>query len=62
LEAKVLAEQWRIEYNQERPHSSLGKQTPAEFAVSCPITLPITACAASDNLNPMNNKRIKLYF
>jgi transposase InsO family protein len=35
LEAKVLAEDFRREYNQERPHSSLGYQTPAEFAVSC---------------------------
>jgi hypothetical protein len=23
---------WRVEYNEERPHSSLGYQTPAEFA------------------------------
>ena len=35
LEAKVLVEQYRIEYNHERPHSSLGYQTPAEFAASC---------------------------
>lgn len=39
LEAKVLAEQWRIEYNQQRPHSSLGYQTPDEFAASCQTTL-----------------------
>jgi len=25
-------EKWRIEYNQERPHSSLGNRTPYEFA------------------------------
>ena len=25
---------WRIEYNQERPHSSLGYRTPAEFAAA----------------------------
>jgi putative transposase len=23
---------WRVEYNEERPHSSLGYQTPAAFA------------------------------
>jgi hypothetical protein len=23
---------WRIEYNEQRPHSSLGYQTPKEFA------------------------------
>lgn len=31
LEAKVLVEDWRKEYNQKRPHSSLGYQTPREF-------------------------------
>ena len=30
-EAKVITETWRQHYNQERPHSSLGYQTPAEF-------------------------------
>jgi transposase InsO family protein len=37
LEAKVLVEDYRKEYNQERPHSSLGYQTPAEFASSCEL-------------------------
>jgi transposase InsO family protein len=32
-EAKVLIEQWRREYNQVRPHSSLGYQPPAPKAV-----------------------------
>jgi len=31
-EAKALGEQWRWEYNHERPHSSLGSLTPSEFA------------------------------
>jgi putative transposase len=30
-EAKVVIEAWRKEYNQERPHRSLGGQTPLEF-------------------------------
>jgi putative transposase len=30
-EAKVVIEQWRRDYNQERPHSSLGYVTPVEF-------------------------------
>ena len=55
LEAKVLAEQWRIEYNQERPHSSLGYQTPNEFAESCATPLRPTASAPSHNFNPINN-------
>ncbi len=29
MEAKVLIERWRREYNQVRPHSSLGYRSPA---------------------------------
>ena len=32
LDAKVVIEDWRQEYNAVRPHSSLGKLTPIEFA------------------------------
>ena len=31
--ARSVIEAWRIEYNTERPHSSLGNRTPEEFAV-----------------------------
>jgi putative transposase len=31
-EARVVIEQWRREYNEDRPHSSLGRLTPSEFA------------------------------
>ena len=30
--ARRIIETWRIEYNTERPHSSLGNLTPQEFA------------------------------
>jgi putative transposase len=33
-EAKVIVENWRLEYNNHRPHSSLGYMTPAVFAAS----------------------------
>src|SRR5262249_20099365 len=36
LEAKVLAKEWKREYNQVRPHSSLGYRTPAEFGAMVP--------------------------
>ena len=36
LEAKIVIESWRVEYNTERPHSSLGNKTPQEFAGRAP--------------------------
>jgi len=35
LEARVLAREWKQAYNHERPHSSLGYRTPAEFGALC---------------------------
>jgi putative transposase len=32
IEARIVVEAWRVEYNTWRPHSSLGGLTPAEFA------------------------------
>jgi len=34
-EARVMIEVWRKHYNEVRPHSSLGKLTPAAFSQSC---------------------------
>lgn len=34
-ETKVIVEDWRLEYNNHRPHSSLGYMTPAAYAMSC---------------------------
>lgn len=34
-EARVGLADWREEYNQRRPHGSLGHQTPAQFAAQC---------------------------
>ena len=31
-EAREIIESWRLDYNQARPHSSLGTLTPQEFA------------------------------
>ena len=38
IEARILIEQWRREYNQVRPHSSLGYRPPAPEA-RIPVTL-----------------------
>ena len=36
LEAKVLAKEWKRDYNHVRPHSSLGYRTPAEYGEMVP--------------------------
>ena len=36
-EAREIIEDWRIDYNTERPHSSLKYQTPEEFAAARPF-------------------------
>lgn len=46
-EAKVLVEQYRLEYNHERPHSALKYKTPAEFAATCvEVNVTSRACGA----------------
>ena len=37
-EAQVVIEGWRCEYNQRRPHSSLGYQTPEEYAAASELS------------------------
>jgi len=34
-EAREVVESWRVEYNEYRPHSSLGWMTPVEFSHHC---------------------------
>lgn len=55
LEAKVLGEEHRYKYNHQRPHSSLGDLTPAEFASRCasPLRPPAFATNHSDNSTPI---------
>jgi putative transposase len=43
VEATVVIEQWRQHYNDVRPHSSLGNQTPAEFRRQCRSTARLAA-------------------
>jgi putative transposase len=40
-QARALGVIWKGEYNTERPHSSLGYKTPAEFAATCVRYVPI---------------------
>lgn len=47
-DAKEIIEAWRIDYNTERPHSSLGGMTPGEFASVAQTPLRPTASAPSE--------------
>ena len=40
LEAQVIVEAWRTEYNTYRPHSSLGDLTSAEYAATWTSNTP----------------------
>ena len=40
-QARVLGALWKGEYSTERPHSSLGYRTPAEFSATCERYVPI---------------------
>lgn len=51
LEAKMLGEEHRYKYNHQRPHSSLGDMTPAEFASCCASPLRPTASVPKHSTN-----------
>ena len=55
-EARVIVESWRVEYNQERPHSSLDNQTPEEFARS-KFGLPPASGLLPSKLAKINRNR-----
>lgn len=42
-DASALGKAWRQEYNEVRPHSSLGYRTPGEFARTCGPSAPASA-------------------
>ena len=64
--ARVVIAAWAEDYNQERPHSSLGYQTPAAFAAELhkqwPASLRPTGSAAQAIAQPalMRNKAVGL--
>jgi putative transposase len=62
LEAKVLVEQWRIDYNTKRPHSSLRYQTPQEVADHWQTSLRASPSATSASTTRNINEPIKLHF
>ena len=53
-EARRIIEAWRIDYNQDRPHSALGYLTPNEFASSRQgLTPAVMTSTAQSGINPM---------
>jgi len=46
FEAREIAEAWRCDFNESRPHSALGYQTPKEFAASLKTNAPSQLSAA----------------
>jgi len=64
-ESEILLEGWRKEYNDERIHSSLGYQTPNEYAANAQIALRATPCTPSvreeRTTNTKNNTELNLH-
>jgi len=58
-EAKVLVEDWWLEYNNHRPHSGLGYMTPAGFAVSCIASASPTAQLQQYTTGQVDNSLIE---
>jgi len=57
-EAKVLAENWRLDYNHHRPHSSLGYKTPAQFAATCIPSVSATPRPQEYTIDTVDNPLI----
>lgn len=55
-QAQALGALWRGEYNTERPHSSLGYQTPAEFAATCVRYVPIDEDLLDPSCTELTNR------
>lgn len=47
-EAAAMGSEWRRSYNHDRPHSSLGYRTPAEFGAACPRFDAAPMCRPED--------------
>ena len=58
LEATGVLEAWRIEYNESRPHSSLGHQTPGRMDRH---TLPVTSTRGHECLFAATAITIQLF-
>ena len=51
--ARKLGAAWKEDYNYHRPHSSLGYQTPTEFAARCAASAPKLLSATPQATSPL---------
>jgi putative transposase len=52
-DARWVVDRWRLDYNDQRPHSALGYKTPAAFAACCSSVRPTASLQnSSDPTNP----------
>ena len=58
-EAKVLVKDWRLEYNNRRPHSGLDYMTPAGFAALCIASASPTAQLQQYTTEQVDNSLIE---
>ena len=61
LEAKVLVEDYRGHYNQHRPHSALGYQTPAEFAAAADLDGKVENAGKPEELEQYSHSHSSWY-
>ena len=57
---KVIVENWRLEYNNHRPHSGLDYMTPAAFAASCNPPGSATLRLPDCRIKNVDNSLIKI--
>jgi len=56
-EARVLIERWRVDYNEQRPHSALDNRTPLEFARAA--RSPHGGCQETESIEQSTNHEVK---
>lgn len=52
-DGRLKARAWQQDFNEQRPHSSLGYLTPSEFARRCGASSPLAALAPPNHHNAM---------
>lgn len=59
-EARVLVEQYRVDHNHVRPHSSLGYRTPTAFAAQLTPAAAISVASAPDGATAFDDLKVEV--